>query len=474
MIKIIVKILISNKIIALSFLFIIFLSWFLLSNNSICRNCNVILISIDTFSAKHLGLYGYDRPTTPFLDKFSKEKGIIFENAISQAPWTLPSHTAMLTSKYPYELGIWEPTDSLPKQTKTIAQALKENGFVTQAFSNGAFVQPEWGFDKGFDGFSGTLAENGWNDSPKIFRDSLNWIDKNKKSPFFLFVHSFHLHDPYIPSEKSIKALGGNGVQAFNINEIVSINNEKGGPSVEDSEKLRLAYDGEIRDLDNGLSEFFNGLKSRGLLQNTIIIFTADHGEEFGEHGTAGFHLSLNDEVLHVPLILFLPQGKYKRVKNVVEVRSIPSTITKLLGLNLKNVFDTNSLLDYVSGSNQPENIALSFTALQRKSVLETIETSYSKIEQFGKTIFPKPRTEAWTDDYGSSARSLNWHLIHNADDSFELYDLRIDKNEKNNIYSKWQTFDSNDRKLILGLFRGLDINIPAYCGIYCQALINE
>jgi len=102
-----------------------------------CVGCNVILISIDTLGAEHLGLYGYDVPTSPFLDKISGERGIVFNNAIAQASWTLPSHAAMLTSLYPEEMGIWLSTDALPQEAKTIAEVLKENNFITQAFSNG-------------------------------------------------------------------------------------------------------------------------------------------------------------------------------------------------------------------------------------------------------------------------------------------------------------------------------------------------
>ena len=173
-----------------------------------CPDCNVILISIDTLGAKHLGLYGGIRNTSPFLDTIAAERGIVFENAIAQASWTLPSHTAMLTGQYPADLGMWTPNDALPTEAKTIAEALQENGYQTQAFSNGSFIQPEWGFDQGFDSFSGNLAFKYWNDASQIFDEASEWLRASQNERFFLFIHSYHAHSPFTPTLESLKSLG--------------------------------------------------------------------------------------------------------------------------------------------------------------------------------------------------------------------------------------------------------------------------
>jgi len=432
-----------------------------------CSNCNVILISIDTLGAKHLGLYGYDVPVSPFLDEISKERGIVFDNAISQAPWTLPSHAAMLTSRYPAELNIWTPIDALAKEVKTIAEVLKENGLITQAFSYGAFVQPEWGFDQGFDGFSGSLSQNDWDDVPLIFENSIEWIQENHREQFFLFIHSFHVHDPYTPSPEAVEKISATKISEVYINDIVKANVSPSGPSEEISAEFRKAYDGEIRELDEALRYFFQELDLLGLTDNTVVIFTADHGEEFGEHGTSGFHIALYNETIHVPLIMFIPGTQAQRVRTVSEIRALPPTIIDILNLNQEPFFQVESLLVGVMEEDL-EKVALTTTAQKRGEVFSIIEDAYANIEQFGKTIFPKPREKEWEGLYSSSARSYRWHIILNFDGTFELYDLLSDYSEQNNLFPLWAELPSEDRREALIVLRALSADIPIPCGIYC------
>ena len=434
-----------------------------------CPDCNVILISIDTLGAKHLGLYGGIRNTSPFLDTIAAERGIVFENAIAQASWTLPSHTAMLTGQYPADLGMWTPNDALPTEAKTIAEALQENGYQTQAFSNGSFIQPEWGFDQGFDSFSGHLTPEYWDDVPNIFEQSRDWLSTTGGTPFFLFIHSFHVHDPYTPSQEAMEALGEKGIKDVHISEIVEANTKKGGPTKEDADTFRAAYHGEIRELDDALRAFFQELENSDLLENTIVILTADHGEEFGEHGTVGFHVSLYDETIRVPLIYFLPNTKAKRIAEVVEIRSIPGTIVDLLELpSRKPLFQDTSLLPLMHGESKGGRIALSTTGQKRDAVMNIIEDAYQNLGEFGKTVFPEPREEEWENPFASSARSAKWHLIRNMDDSTELYDVSADPEEQIDLSSSWQDLDAEDRKEIFKLFQILDINPKIPCRPYC------
>lgn len=438
-----------------------------------CKKCNVILVSVDTLGAKHLGLYGYDRETSPFLDEFSKERGVVFDNAIAQAPWTLPSHAAMLTSQYPAELGVWTATDALPAETKTIAEVLKEQGFTTQAFSNGAFVQPEWGFDQGFDGFSGSLSVKDWDDVPNIFRDAIKWVTDNDREPFFLFIRSFHVHDPYTPSEDALLALGETETSEVHINDIVKANTRAEGPTKEDAVRFSDLYDGEIRELDEALSEFFQGLDRLGLLENTMVIITADHGEEFGEHGTAGFHVALYEETIHVPLIFFIPNAQARRVAEVVEIRTLPPTIVDVLGLEQEPYYEAESAFSHLTEEKQ-EGVAITTSALERDTIFRIIENAYANIEQFGKTIFPKPRVEEWENSFSSSARSARWHLIRNFNGTFELYDVMADPGEQNNLFPSWTELPSEDRREALVVLRALGSDVPIPCGIYCPSDNND
>ena len=111
--------------------------------SSLCKNCNVILISIDTLAASHTSPYDSTLDTMPFLRRLAERQGVVFEHAYSQAPWTLPSHTAMLTGQYPWNLGVWEFLDAVPKHADTLAEKLQRAGYRTALFSNGSFVQPQ-------------------------------------------------------------------------------------------------------------------------------------------------------------------------------------------------------------------------------------------------------------------------------------------------------------------------------------------
>lgn len=426
-----------------------------------CQGCNVILISIDTLGAKHLGLYGYDNSTSPFLDRYSRERGIVFENAIAQAPWTLPSHAAMLTSLYPQDLGLWTPFDALSPDAKTIAEVLRDYEFTTQAFSYGPFVQPEWGLDQGFDGFSGSFAIKDWDDVPKIFDESTEWLQEHSRNtPFFLFIRSFHVHGPYTPSKEIMQELGGEEVSEVHIGDVVTANTRKEGIQSEEVLWFRSAYDGEIRELDKRLEKFFQELDILGILDNTVVIFTADHGEEFGEHGIVGSHLALYNETIHVPLIFFLPDSEGTFVKDVVEIRSLPPSILDIIGLEPESSFRAESIFSNSSG-NLEKIVARSVQALEREEVFNTIEDLHALLDEFGKTIFSNPREEEWNDPVLYSARSERWHIIYDKDGDVELYDLEADREEQHNLYLEWDTLFPSDQDDVRALFKDLGIAEP-------------
>ena len=376
-----------------------------------CIKCNVILISIDNLNAKQFKPHGHDSSASPFLDKIIQEKGIVFENAIAQSSWALPSYAAMFTGKYPAELGVWGPEDALPLDTKTFTQTLREDGFKTQAFSAGPFVQPEWGFDRGFDGFYAySKLDN--NNAIDIFRDASQWLRVSGEMPFFLFVRSF--------------------------------------------------YDGKVYEFDEAIENFFIELDKTGLLENTIIVLVGAYGEGLEERDDTGESLSLHNEVVHVPLIFFLPHTKAQRIKEVVETRAISSTILSILGLAEDSTLDTGSLLfPYGPSGGDRQGVALSTTAFMNDVV-------FGDDKEFGREISPKPREGEWFNPFASSARSARWHILSNINGTFELYDLNNDPGEKNNLFYMWSDFQTEDRREALRVFRALGADVPMPCGAYC------
>ncbi len=404
-----------------------------------CEGCNVILISIDTFGAKHSSVYSPALSTTPFMQELAT-RSIVFENAFSQAPWTLPSHAAMLTGQYPWDIGVWESTDRLPDRVTTIAESLKDHGYTTTAFSGGAFVQPYHGFDQGFDAFHGSIGLYDWNDVPRLFDDVETWLtDTPSEQPFFLFIRPFGLHDPY-------GAPGASGT--IEIRDIVTENTREGGPSDEASERFMEAYRAEVRDVDTALQHLFETLTERGLIENTIVIITSDHGEEFGEHGTIGFHsVALYRESIWVPLMVYLPSDVSRRVTSTVEIRSIPGTILDLLSLPDESGFDAPSLLPLMTGTDMSSHLVQARTHQERNHLLSIIEQHYTNALTPIEPPLPlEERTKAYAGGYAESAILGSWQAIRTLDDFVELYDTRKDMNETQNLIERVRFLPYEDR----------------------------
>lgn len=410
-----------------------------------CVGCNVILISLDTFGAKHSTVYTPELNTTPLLDKRVTKGSFVFESAYTQSSWTLPSHTSMLTGEYPWDLRIWLPENGLPRSTKSIATTLKEYGYHTAAFSNGAFVRPEWGFGNGFDEFYGHTEEEYWEDLPGLFDDATNWLQKNSRGekPFFLFLRPFEVHDPYVSKNPS--------VPSFNFKEIISLNLKDGGPSIQDADETRRAYQEEIRETDKYLDNFLNTLSHSRFGRNTIVFVTSDHGEEFREHGNIGVHgHALYRELIHVPLIIFMPEQRAeKRIGSSVEIRSIPSTLTELVGITSKEL-PGDSLLPLMRGQ-ESDTIALSKTfgtpAMFRQKVREL--TSRSTLYEKRKEMLTVDDNALFSGPNQFSAIKGAWHVIRRENGNIEVYNMNEDPDEQNNLAFKVWSLKPEDKKIV-------------------------
>ncbi len=321
---------------------------------------NIILISIDTLGAKHLSCYGSQRRTSPNLDRIARE-GIRFEKVISQSPKTAPSHMTMFTSLYPEIHGVHKSYDeesffNLNPVWKTLPEILKGYGYHTAAFTGGAQVSKGFGFERGFDQWQENMHRLDWKNFDPLFK----WLDQVPKSePFFLFLHTYQVHDPYL-HPKPYNRFFDSDYQGWiiddreklqkltNSNKYISIHTLFWGQkeykgddmdlsriSERDTEHFEALYDGGILYSDSVLGKFFNELEKKGILggSQTLLIITADHGEEFREHGDF-LHKRLYTETEAVPLIFYwpgvLPQGKVS--KGQVRLLDLAPTILDLLG----------------------------------------------------------------------------------------------------------------------------------------------
>lgn len=265
---------------------------------------NVLVILLDTLRADHLGCYGYPRPTSPVLDELAA-KGAVFENAWSSAPWTLPSHASLFSSLYMSEHGVWEKTHRLPESATTIAEVLRSEGYATSAFTASGYLRPEYGFVQGFDRF--WFANN---DPARTLNAAIDWIE-GSVGPYFSFVHTYHVHSPHDPEGAARDALvrpyGGDLPESVHPPDYPW--GRRKGPQLdpEDVRYISDLYDAEILEIDTLLGEMLDRLEAAGKLDNTLIIVTSDHGEEFQDHGHFEHGWSLYEEQLSVPLIVHYP-----------------------------------------------------------------------------------------------------------------------------------------------------------------------
>ena len=308
----------------------------------ILPGCPVFLISIDTLRPDHLSCYGYTRMATPGIDRLA-EDGIRFEAAIAHAPSTLPSHASMLTSLYPEHHGAYYGRKTrIPFTLPTIATVLSDVGYRTVSYNGGAQIAPEFGLNAGFDRYV-TLGGTPFS----VNNDStFTWIGKNSADSTFFFLHTYEVHYPFTPRYKYLKELGNtySGPLPRRIEKplLMEINQGKRHVTQSDIRHIIDTYDAEILSMDDAVNVFIDSLKALGIYDDALIVFTADHGEEFGEHGMYGWHgHTMYDELLHVPLIIKLPRSVAAGTVISKQVRSIDiaPTILEIVGSAIPESF---------------------------------------------------------------------------------------------------------------------------------------
>jgi arylsulfatase A-like enzyme len=260
---------------------------------------NVILISLDTLRADRLGIYGYARGTSPNIDDIFGRGGIVVERTYSQATNTLRGHAAMLTGLNPaISVAVGSGKHRTGKSTRgmpTLADHLRRAGYRTAAFTEGGYVSAAYGFAQGFDVFVETKNPNvASGEVAETFANAAAWARSHAADPMFLFVHTYEVHNPYEPPR--------------------SYRERFAAPASAKAVEIDSAlYDAEIAYTDVELASLLDALREARVLENAVVIVTADHGEEFGEHGGRYHGAHLHDEVLHVPLLILasgmLPDG---------------------------------------------------------------------------------------------------------------------------------------------------------------------
>jgi len=302
---------------------------------------NLLLISVDTLRADHLGSYGY-RSVTPNLDRIARE-GVVFDQVYTPVPLTLPAHTSLLTGRYPPATGIHENGEVLPASVPTLAEQLEAQGFQTAAFVGAFILDRRFGLARGFDQYWGEFPLHRYEGADpstiqirgdQVQAAATQWIDGHASQRFFGFVHFYDLHGPYLlPSSWRARFPG-------------------------------RFYDGELAYVDDLIGKLWDGLVRQGVADHTLLVITADHGEGLGEHGEQNHGFLLYRSTTHVPLIIRFPDRRNagKRVTSIARLIDIAPTVSSLLGVPTSSSFQGRSLAPEISGQQRPALPAYSET----------------------------------------------------------------------------------------------------------------
>ena len=343
---------------------------------------NVVVITLDTTRADRLSPYGFMDVSLPHLERLARE-GVVFDQATTVAPLTLPAHSSLFTGLLPPRHGVHDNADKpLADTATTLAEMLKTRGFRTGAFVSSVVLDPDRGLTQGFEQYSGvkpgdrTGPEGRQRRADAVVHDALEWLDGVERSPFFMWTHFYDAHRPYDPPEPFATTYGHN------------------------------LYVGEIAYVDSQIGRLLEALERRRLLDRTILIVAGDHGESLGDRGERDHGVFIYENVLRVPLIVRAPRTAPRRVGDVVRLTDIMPTVLDLLGLRPAPDVDGVSLS----------------TLLHRGT--QTVE-----LEAYGESLYPQRM--GW-----SALRSLRTGRYKYIDAPRpELFDLDRDPFEERNIY---------------------------------------
>jgi arylsulfatase A-like enzyme/Tfp pilus assembly protein PilF len=350
---------------------------------------NVILITLDTVRADHLGCYGYSEIQTPTLDGLARD-GVLFERAVSQVPLTWPSHAAILTGTYPFQNGVQDFTGQpLAPEFHSIAQALKQHGYATGAVVSAFVLDRSWGLNRGFDFYDDAFSAETFQKKDiglvdrragESITHAVNWLKKTPRRPFFLWLHLYDPHSPYDP------------------------------PEPYRTQYKDHPYDGEIAYADHELARLIAFLKQSQLYDRTLIAFLSDHGESLGDHGEHEHGFFVYNSTVHIPLIVKPPAGsgiRAGRVARPVETLAVAPAILQMAGIKdpIEKQFHSHGLFG-------PD--------------AEKEDTAYSE------TFYPFS-SFGWSPLH--ALETARFHYIEAPEP--ELYDVVADPEEKNNLASQ-------------------------------------
>ena len=418
---------------------------------------SVVLITIDTLRADHLGCYGYARNTSGNIDRLADE-GTLFERTISSLPRTTQSIASILTGRYPSGHGARGLFSPLSAANITLAEILQERGYRTAAITSNMFLAPGRGFEQGFDLYDNPRQRWIGNSAPEITRRAVHWLDEQPPGePFFLWVHYLDPHWTYRPTSNTPYARAfdpaGSGEPAV-YGAIDSGKLTKGEVIFQNRidprevQQLIALYDGEIAAVDDALEPLLNRLARDG--EPVLLVLTSDHGESLGEHCYHFAHGEyLYQPVLHIPLILRMPGTvpDGRRVDSLAQNIDIAPTILSLLGIDRLQSVDGRPLFLAAENATAPREPAPG-------RPLVFAESDFQLIHPENPRYFLSGPEGKWSSV--SDGRYKLIHIPRRGDELLELYDLEADPGEEHDL-SDDPALDSLRTELLRELKRFVD-----------------
>lgn len=314
---------------------------------------NVVVISLDTLRADALSCLGYHRETTPWMEKFFGRDGVRFHTASAPCTWTLPSHASLFLSQYVARHGVTRDIHSLTPSSETLAELLSRQGYETAAFVDRGFLHHQYGLHQGFH-----LYNQKGGGFAQLLPECLDFLKaRDRTAPLFLFLHTFDIHDPYMPPhpyrERFLFGDMAPSRQDFVVPNADTLHNANRGLielTRSDRDYARALYDGGVAYVDDLLGDFFETIEQRRLLENTVVILLSDHGEGFGEHGFWAHGWTLYEEMTRVPLLIRFPEKQFAgtEVEERVNLVDVAPTILEILDLSTPTHWQGDSLMPLI------------------------------------------------------------------------------------------------------------------------------
>jgi len=410
-------------------------------NDAPCEGDNILLVVVDTLRADHLGPYGYRKRATPFISSFARE-GAVFENAFSQASFTMASMGTMLTSTYPHHHGAGKHPSILGAENKTLQESLMDKGYRTAAMVSNPLLGPDSGFEQGFDQYF-FLKEKKNNDAKGIVNQALYWMENNRDKPFFLWLHILDPHFPYndhpgfsVESKNPdalneykgmLKKYRSGAMPVGKVFFDCPLSDEAVAEAIDN-------YDDEIAWVDYNFGRLMKGLKELGLSENTVVVFTSDHGESLAEHDLNFSHgFSVYEEAVKIPLIIKTPdkiKPVRKRIKTPVRLLDLMPTLLNLTGVKNPETTIGENLSALMFNKDKDPPIMLNYVFSESEPLYINSDNSRRYSER--KNIFVAGDEGKWR-----SVRTDKYKLIKiptEGKPKILLFDILMDPHEKNDI----------------------------------------